>query len=137
MDDIFYFSEDEDDDTVNVISLANAETETPGLIIGAAFDANIATPTVNNGLVVMPAYPTPAAPTYTITRNDDDEAPEPGVDGWVITMYQPMLSWNGGADIASFRQLMRIYNNEIQVSCQYQLYPDGQPTAWMPIYIPE
>lgn len=130
MNDIFYFSTDEDDDTVNAPPLANSENETPGLVVAAAFNSSISTPTINNGRVELPPYPVPIIPpTYTVTRNDE-YVPEPDVDGWVMTLYQPMLSWNGGSDIVSFRQLMRIKDNVLEVSWQYQQVEDGQGLPW-------
>lgn len=51
--------------------------------------------------------------------------PEPGVDGWVQTLYLPMQSANGGAQIVSYRQLMRFFQGALQVSAQRCLHPEG------------
>lgn len=116
---------------IHPFAQASAAGTTSGVMAGVAIDGTTLVPYILNGVLNLPPG------ISSLNRLDDEsDIPQPGDAGWVVTMYHPMLSWNGGADIASFRQLMRIYNGELQVSCQYQLYPSGQPTAWMLIYMP-
>lgn len=51
--------------------------------------------------------------------------PEPNIEGWVLTSYHPMLYHCGTNAIISYRQLMRIWDNRLQVSNQRAFAPGG------------
>lgn len=51
--------------------------------------------------------------------------PEPGVNGWVVTAYQPMVYTAGDTTMCSYRQLMRVSGGALQVSHQRAIYPDN------------
>lgn len=123
MEDEFYFSEDEDDDTINVPALADSETETPGMVVGIEYAKDAFEPQIKNGMVQL-------LPAVEAVMRNDSYVPEPGEDGWVMTLYQPMMNWNGDSDIASFRQLMRVKDNVLEVSWQYQVVRDGLGLPW-------
>lgn len=47
-----------------------------------------------------------------------DPLPEDGKEGWILTLYLPMIYHSNGTtqEIYSFKQMMRFYNGKLQVS---------------------
>lgn len=64
------------------------------------------------------------------TGQFSESLPTDGCDGWVQSLYLPMQSANGGSQIVSYRQLVRICNGQLQVSAQRCLHPDGNWEAY-------
>lgn len=56
-----------------------------------------------------------------------DPLPEDGKEGWILTLYLPMIYHSNGTsqEIYSFKQMMRFYNGKLQVSAQRSKAPNG------------
>lgn len=108
------------------------ETNAGGVISGIRA-SSVSAPYIARGEIIIPEIP--EIPSAAITIEQETETvPEPGLDGWVETLYLPMLSWNGGADIASFRQLMKVDGGTVRVSSQYLLFRAGEDTNWSVLF---
>lgn len=108
-----------------------AGTSTLGLVRSVQVDTAATAGYISNGNVFLPqAHQTEGAFVLGVLGKVEQyhassELPEPGVNGWIQTLWLPMQSANGGSQIVSYRQLMRIYHGALQVSMQWCLHPGG------------
>lgn len=74
-----------------------------------------------------------AAGVQSVEQYTGSPLPEAGVDGWTVTMYQPMTYVNGESSVISYRQLMRVRGTVLQVSHQRAIMPSG---SWQSYFSP-
>lgn len=87
-----------------------------------------------DGITVTETTETDGQKTVTIGKTTEDlvveqvtdPLPEEGVDGWIVTLYLPMIYVQD--NLYSFKQLMRVHEGKLQVSAQksQMIGGDGQ-----------
>lgn len=113
-----------------------ASADVAGLIASIEADEESEEPSIVDGAIKLPMADETLdcgarAGLMSSTGQFADELPTDGCDGWVQSLYLPMQSANGGSQIVSYRQLVRICNGQLQVSAQRCLHPDGN---WEPYF---
>lgn len=107
-----------------------AAADVAGLIASVAADDAATGCSIVDGAITLPMADDTLdcdarAGLMKSTGQYSETLPTDGCDGWVQSLYLPMQSANGGAQIVSYRQLVRICNGQLQISAQRCLHPDG------------